>query len=192
MQTFPINLRLADVPVLVVGGGAVAAEKLERLVPHRPRLTLVCPDLAPQTAALVATHGILHRREGYRPEHLDGQRLVFAATSDPALQRRIYDDTRSRGLWVNTVDVPATCDFILPAVVAGQHFSLAISTGGLAAGYARHLREELEAAVQQEDGVLEVLEAIRAMLKRKVSTFDARRERLREILRELDELGGDA
>lgn len=191
MQTFPINLRLEGLPVLMIGGGAIAAEKLEKLVPHRPVLTLVSPRLVHATEALVAAHGVRWIRGDYAPAHLDGQRLVFAATGDVALSRRIFADARSRAVLVNAVDLPECCDFIMPAVVAGAHFSIAISTGGTAAGYARQLREQLQAVVRQEDGILEVLEQIRANLKRKGNTFAARRERLWEILHELEDLERD-
>ncbi|MDA0576472.1 MAG: bifunctional precorrin-2 dehydrogenase/sirohydrochlorin ferrochelatase [Verrucomicrobia bacterium] len=194
MKTFPINVKLAGMPVLVIGGGSFAAEKLERLIPHQPRLTILCPMLGPAVDALVRAHGLHHVQAPYDPMHLKGQRLIYAADDDQALNRRVYSDTRALPVLVNAVDMPDCCDFIMPAVVAGEHFSLAISSGGTAAGYARQWREQLEAAVTQEDGIMDVLEKIRAVLKRKVATFDARRERLWAILKELEAIektGGD-
>ena len=186
MKTFPINVKLAGLPVLMVGGGAMAAEKLEKLMPHHPRLTLVSPQLDTQVEQLVAAHGIHCLREPYAAKHLKGHRLVYAAAEDLSVNRQVYADTRGMCMLVNAVDMPDCCDFIMPAVVSGEHFSIAISTGGTAAGYARQLREQLEAAVQQEDDIVKILEQIRAVFKRKVDTFAARRERLWEILRELE------
>src|SRR5262245_57019787 len=147
MKTFPINLRLEQLPVLVVGGGKLAAEKLERLLPHRPRITLVAPELSDATRALAESHALNWRQESYRSAHLAGQRLVFVATDDAAVSHQVYADTRALGVLVNAADLPECCDFIMPAVVAGDHFSIAVSTGGTAAGYARQLREQLQAAV---------------------------------------------
>ncbi|MCE9616577.1 MAG: bifunctional precorrin-2 dehydrogenase/sirohydrochlorin ferrochelatase [Lentisphaerae bacterium] len=188
MRTFPINITLTGLKVLVVGGGAVAAEKLEKLIPHRPRLTLVSPQLAPVTERLVREHALTWLPEPYATAHIGDHRLVFAATDDNAVNRRIYEDTRGLPVLVNAADLPACCDFIMPAVVSGEHFTLAISTGGLAAGYARQWREQLEAAVAQEDTILDLLDRIRTQLKRKVETFPARRARLWEILKELEQL----
>jgi siroheme synthase-like protein len=194
MKTFPINLRLENTAVLVVGGGTVAAEKLAKLIPHRPRLTIVSPKLGPAVQRLL-DGGAAARwiAECYRPEHLDGQRLVFAATGDRDVSACLYADTRSRPVLLNAVDMPDWCDFILPAVVSGEHFSLALCTGGMAAGYARQFREQLEAGVRSEDDILELLKAVRVALRRKEQTFDARRDRLWAILRELEAIeNGDA
>lgn len=186
MKTLPINLKLEGLNILMVGGGGMAAEKLEKLLPHRPRLTLVSPEVTPDVRAMIDQHGIHYLPECYRAEHLAGQQLAFGATDDRDVSRRLYADTRGSGVLINAVDLPECCDFIMPAVVSGAHFTLAISTGGMAAGLSRQMREQLESAVRQEDGILELLEKIRTLLKRKVVTFDARRERLWQILRELE------
>lgn len=186
MKTFPINLRLEGMRVLMVGGGAVALEKLEKLLPHRPCLTLVSPEVCPEVATLIAAHGCRHIQDVYRPEHLEAQQLVIGATNDREVNRRLHADTRARGLLLNAVDMPAYCDFIMPAVVAGEHFSVAISTGGVAAGMARQVRLQLEESVRAEDGILEVLEKVRALLKRKFDTVAARKARMWQMLNELE------
>lgn len=186
MKTFPINLKLEGLRLLMVGGGAVALEKLEKILPYRPALTLVSPEVRPEVAHLIATHGLRYIQDVYRPEYLDGQQLVIGAANDREVNRQIHADTRARGLLLNAVDMPAYCDFILPAVVAGEHFSVAISTGGVAAGMARQVRLQLEESVRAEDGVLEVLDKIRTLLKRKLDTVEARKARMWEILGELE------
>lgn len=186
MKTFPINLKLEGMRLLMVGGGAVALEKLEKILPYRPAITLVSPEVRPEVAHLIATHGLRYIQDVYHPEHLDGQQLVIGAANDREVNRQIHADTRARGLLLNAVDMPAYCDFIVPAVVAGEHFSVAISTGGVAAGMARQVRLQLEESVRAEDGVLEVLDKIRTLLKRKFDTVEARKARMWEILGELE------
>lgn len=188
MKTFPINLRLEGMRVLMLGGGAIAHEKLEKLLPHRPRLTLVSPAVRDDVRALLAAHGHPWICDVYRPEYLAGQQLVIAATGDRELSRQVHADTRCSGTLLNAVDIPAYCDFIMPAVVAGDHFSIAICSGGMAAGMSRHVREELEAAVRGEDEILEVLEKIRALFKRKYATVAERREKMWQVLRELERI----
>ncbi len=52
----------------------------------------------------------------YRRGEVAGYWLVVAATGDPAVNRAVYEDGESAGVWVNSADDPASCSFILPAV----------------------------------------------------------------------------
>ena len=45
---FPIFLRLAGKPVLLVGGGRVAASKLEGLLRAGAQVTVVAPEIRPE------------------------------------------------------------------------------------------------------------------------------------------------
>ncbi len=186
MKTFPVNLKLDGMKILMIGGGAVALEKLEKILPYGPEITLVSPEVRPEVTRLIVRHRLRYIPERYRPAHLEGQQLVIGAANDPEVNRQLHADTRDRGLLLNAVDMPAYCDFIVPAVVAGEHFSIAISTGGLAAGLARHTREQLESAVRAEDGVLEALDQLRALLKRRHATVEARKAFVWRVLRELE------
>ena len=54
MDYFPIFLRLANEPVLVVGGGEVAARKIDLLLRTAAKVTVVAPELIGSLAAKVA------------------------------------------------------------------------------------------------------------------------------------------
>lgn len=188
MKTLPINLNLDGMAVLVIGGGTQALEKINKLLPYVPALTILSPALDPELRDLVAAGDIRYWQGPYQPEKLDGFRLVIAAVNDPAVSERIYSDTRSRPVLLNTVDDARFCDFIMPAVVQGEHFAISISTGGQAAGLSRQLRMQIEAAVAQEDELVGALGRIRELFKRKYDTFPERRKRLWAILDELETL----
>jgi siroheme synthase-like protein len=73
---------------------------------------------------------------------------------------------RRRRIWVNTVDTPAACDFIAPAVVRRGAVQIAISTGGKSPTLAKRLREGLEAFIGPEYGdVADILGALRAAIR---------------------------
>ena len=48
MAYFPFFVDLEDKRGLVVGGGAVALRKAEKLLPYGPRLTAVAPEFRPE------------------------------------------------------------------------------------------------------------------------------------------------
>jgi siroheme synthase-like protein len=70
--------------------------------------------------------------------------LVVGATDDQEVNRRVSLAAQARGLFVNIVDAPELCTFIVPAQVRRGPLTIAVSTGGASPALARQLREELE------------------------------------------------
>ena len=85
MDYFPIFLRLANEPVLVVGGGAVAERKVDLLLRTSAQVRVIAPELVPGLAERAAAGEITHLATEFRPEHLDGVRLAIAATDKHAI-----------------------------------------------------------------------------------------------------------
>ena len=165
----------------------MALEKIERLVQYESDVTIVSPDLSSKVGAIVAEHDIRHLDECYCKDHIGTHRIIYAA-SDDETNTRVYDDTRELSVLLNTVDAPDFCDFIMPSVVQGEHFTLSVSTGGKAAGLSKQMREQLEQYLAKEDDILLQLDKIRDVFKRKYETFNERRDRLREILDKLNRI----
>ena len=154
---FPVFLDLRGAQVLVAGAGKVAARKIDALLAHGAAVTVVAKEFSAPVRRLVEDGRVRGTLSPFRPEHLDGMALAFAATSDPAANRSVAREARRRNIHVNVADVPAECSFILPAVVSGKEFTLAVSTGGKNPGAARAIREFLsdrkaEIAVRIERG----------------------------------------
>ncbi|MEI6222098.1 MAG: bifunctional precorrin-2 dehydrogenase/sirohydrochlorin ferrochelatase [bacterium] len=187
MKTFPVNLVLQQMPILVVGGGAVAEEKVAKLLHFLPAITLVSPAINEYFEHIVNEGKVRYINDVYRKEYLEGQLLVVAATNDSAVHETIHEDTHQKGILLNTVDVPSLCDFIFPAMISGEHFVISISTNGKVAGYSRIVREELEQSIKAEDEVVEAIEKLRNYFKRKYHTVEERKGKLMKILRELEE-----
>ena len=58
MVLYPINLHLAECPVLVVGGGQVAERKINTLVAAKAAITVISPELTPGLQVLVKNGAI--------------------------------------------------------------------------------------------------------------------------------------
>lgn len=141
---YPAFLKLEGLPVVVVGGGTVAASKLDGLLAAGARVTVVAPYVLPAIRARVTV-----LEEAFRPAHLDGARWVVAAAT-PEVNREVAAAATARNLFVNAVDDPAVATAYLGGVVRRGPVEIAISTGGLAPALAGLLREALEAVLPDD------------------------------------------
>ncbi|WP_245565745.1 TSUP family transporter [Terrimonas ferruginea] len=152
-ELFPVFLKLADLRVLVVGGGAVALEKLQALATNSPsaRIRIVATALKDEVRALLDKHSNLFAEE--RPfitDDLDNTDIIIVAVNDRAVSERIAAVARLRGILVNVADTPDLCDFYLGSVVRKGNLKLAISTNGKSPTMAKRVREVLEEAIPDE------------------------------------------
>jgi uroporphyrin-III C-methyltransferase/precorrin-2 dehydrogenase/sirohydrochlorin ferrochelatase len=158
MDYLPIFLDLRGKNALVVGAGDVAARKALLLLNTGAWVTVVSPEaLAPAFSDLISTDRIIHRREAFRPEHLDGMELVYAASGDDALDRRVHDAARARHLPVNVVDKSELCSFIMPSIIDRSPVVVAVSSGGESPVLSRLLRARLETLIPAAYGRLAAL-----------------------------------
>ena len=165
---YPVFLKLGGLPVVVVGGGAVAAGKLAGLVEAGARVTVVAPAIC---EAIRARPEVARIERGFAASDLDGARWVAAAAAE-------------RGLFVNAVDDVASASAYLGAVVRRGPAMVALSTGGLAPALAGLLREALEALLPDDlERWIDIAAAARADWKRAGTPIAERRPLL---LRALD------
>src|SRR6056297_2243996 len=157
MDFLPVFLRLQDVPCLIVGGGETASRKFRLLAAAGARVTVVAPGLVAELASARHDEALVHVDAEFEPAHLDGQRLVIAATSDRSLNRWVAELADGRGVPCNVVDDPGSCRFIMPAIVDRSPVMVAISSGGTAPVLVRRLREKIEALLPARLGALAAL-----------------------------------
>ncbi len=162
---YPINLRIFGWPCLVVGGGAVAANKIEGLLECDARVHVVATEIGAEVAALVGRVNVVAQRS-YRTSDVEGMRLTVAATGDSGVNRQVLADGRSAGVLVNSADDPENCDFTLPSRVRRGPILLTASTQGKSPALAAWLRRKLSAEIGPEyEIVLEVLADVREELR---------------------------
>ena len=157
MDHLPVFLDLAGRRVLVVGGGRVAARKIELLLRAHARVTVVAPSLQPQLALLVQGGRIEHLAREFEPQQLDGVMLAIAATGRPEVNRAVAAAGEARTLFVNVVDDGPASSFIMPAIVDRSPLIVAVGTSGQSPTLARRVRAQIEAALPERLGELALL-----------------------------------
>jgi precorrin-2 dehydrogenase/sirohydrochlorin ferrochelatase len=165
VQYYPAYLELQGHPCVVIGGGEVAERKVATLLEAGARVTVVSPRLTPGLTALAETHEVVHHARPYRHGDLAGAWLAYAATNDEAVHAAIAAEAAEARVFLNVVDRPKLCGFIVPAIVRKGPVAIAVSTGGASPALAKRLARELDAAVGAEWGLAaEILGALRARL----------------------------
>ncbi len=166
MAYYPLFLDMKGRRCLVVGGGQVAARKVEGLLAAGASVAVVSVSLDPEIDRLKAERRIQHVARQYQSGDLKGYTVVIAATDDEATNERVAMDARRSDVLVNVVDQPALCDFIVPSVIRRGNVVLAISTGGLSPALARWLREHLETFVTEDfERLAQLLADVRVELR---------------------------
>jgi precorrin-2 dehydrogenase/sirohydrochlorin ferrochelatase len=206
VRYYPVNLDIRGKRCVVVGGGAVAGRKVERLLECGAKVSVMSEKLSPALEELKETGAIEHVPSDYDERHLRGAFLVVGATDRDEVNGRISADCRRAGILVNIVDEPARCDFILPSLVQRGDLQIAVSTAGRSPALAKKLRVELAERYGHAYGTLAaILGELRAEVMKSGGTADGRgkvfealvnsdlleaiergdRERVRSIIRDL-------
>jgi siroheme synthase-like protein len=194
-ELLPLFLNVTGRPVVLVGGGRVAAAKLQQLLAAGARVTVVAPEISAAIttnvgAAFQAARGghperVALRDEpvriverGFRPQDLDGAWLVVAAAT-PDVNRAVAAAAEERRLFVNAVDDPANATAYLSGVVRRDGVTIAISTSGHAPALTALLREALDALLPRDlPAWIERARAQRVVWRRDAVPMDRRKPQL--------------
>src|SRR3954471_6797711 len=201
-ELLPLFLNVTGRPVVLVGGGPVAAAKLQQLLAAGARVTVVAPVINDSIRAHVGAR--FQRARSGRPERpplrddsvhvlerpfaatdLDGAWLVVAAAT-PDVNRAVAAAAEARRIFVNAVDDPANASAFLSGVVRRDGVTIAISTSGAAPGLTALLRQAID-AVLPRDLARWIAEAARQRVgwRRDGVPMDARKPLLLEALNKL-------
>ena len=150
----PIFLKLAGRRVVVVGGGPVAAAKLQGLRGTGAEIVVVSPALAPALRAEVERdpRAITVVARPFEATDLDGAWLAIAA-APPEVNRQVAAAAEAEGrrVFVIAVDDPGTASAYAGGTLRRGGVTVAISTDGQAPALAGLLREGFEAMLPAED-----------------------------------------
>lgn len=178
---YPVFLKLDGRSVLVVGGGSVAAGKLEGLLAAGAKVTVVAPEIRPEFERV----GVTRRRRAFEPHDLDGMWWVVAA-APPEVNQQVVAAAERRQLFVNAVDDPPNATAYAGGVVRRHGVTIAISTDGRAPALAGLLREALDAWLPGDlDEWMSAADQARRTWKRDGVPMERRRPMLLDTLNRL-------
>ena len=178
---FPAFLNLESRRVVVVGGGPVAAGKLDALLAAGADVTMVAPDVRPEIDRL----GVTVLRRPFEEADLDGVWWVVAA-APKGVNRQVLAAAEARRVFVNAVDDPDHATAYLGGVVRRHGVTVAISTAGRAPALAGLLREALDVWLPGDlDAWMSAADDARRTWKTEGVPMEQRRPQLLEVLNRL-------
>src|SRR5438067_26547 len=172
---YPVFLDLHGRRAVVIGGGAVAEQKVHGLVGAGAHVTVVSTDVTPALGALARRNAIEHKRRPYRRGDLKGAWLAIAATDDRGTNGAVWAEAEQLGVPLNAVDDLEHCSFIAPAVHREGDITVAVSTAGKSPALAVRLRQRIARLVGRAEARLcELLGELRPGLAERVPDAPAR------------------
>ena len=154
---------------LVVGGGAVATRRAMSLAASQLAVRVVAPDVSPELGRLAAeldAEQLTVVRRRYESSDIGDAQLVFAATSDRAVNAQVAADAHALHRLVNVADLPAEGDFVVPAQGGPGQLKFSVYAGGLPDGATRILAAIRERFDGRYADAVTALSALRVHLLR--------------------------
>ncbi|SNR75354.1 precorrin-2 dehydrogenase/sirohydrochlorin ferrochelatase family protein [Lutibacter flavus] len=150
-ELYPIFLKVAQLEVLIVGGGNVGLEKLTFLLKSSPsaKVTVVAPHFHSELVELAKNHEVKLVEDSYNISYLEGKHMVIATTDVVATNVEVYKDCKERNILVNVADNPPYCDFYMGGIVTKGNVKIAISTNGKSPTLAKRLRQFFEEVIPE-------------------------------------------
>jgi precorrin-2 dehydrogenase/sirohydrochlorin ferrochelatase len=179
---FPIFLKLAARPCVVVGAGNIAESKIESLLSAEACVTVIAPEALPRVREWAEAGELRWEPRQWREGDTEGAFLVVAATATNAVNRAVFAEASAAGILCNAVDDPPFCDFYFPSVVRRGELQIAISTAGESPALAQRLRKEINAQLPLDTGewLMEL-----GRLRREVTAVEPVGEERKLLLHEL-------
>jgi precorrin-2 dehydrogenase/sirohydrochlorin ferrochelatase len=152
MDLFPIFLKIAGRPCMVIGAGNLAEAKIDSLLAAHAKVTVIAPEARPRVVEMAAAGELEWLRRDYVEGDLLRQFLVVAATDNPIVNRAVFREATEKDILCNAVDDPPFCDFYFPSVVRRGDLQIAISTAGASPALAQRLRKEINSQLPLDVG----------------------------------------
>ena len=156
-------LNFNDKRVLIVGGGKIATEKIEKILDFTTNITIIASKLNEKMQTLASKYSLTNYIKEYETKDLAGFDVIIVCVDDFNLQEQIFKSTRATRTFVNSVDSPQWCDFIFPSYIKRDELIVAVSSSSYAPALSRALRIYLEKFIPNNiNNLLEKLKTIRS------------------------------
>lgn len=188
MAYFPFFFEVNRLKGIVIGGGRIALEKIEKLNGYDADITVIAPEVLPEIGAYGCVKEIIKKE--FEPTDIKDADYVIAATNISELNEKVRLVCREKHLPVNVVDNQPLCDFIFPSVYKKGPLVVGVSSSGASPQVAVELRKRFEESTPDNiEEILDYLASIRPYVKENVTDPKIRHHLFADIARESMRVG---
>ena len=188
MAHFPVFIDIESKKCLVIGGGRVAARKVETLCQYGAAVRVISPEVCREIVSLFSSPdraGCSINQKALKGEELADEIreavLVVAASGDRETNHQTALISQRLGIPVNVVDAPSECTFLFPAVVKKGNISVGINTGGQSPIVSAWIRRETEENIPDYYAdIADQLGVLRQEIRERIPQVEMRRAFLKK------------
>ncbi len=179
----PIFINLNSTQCLVVGGGAVAEQKIKQLQSAQAHITVISPEVTKTIRDLQTDKAITLHKRMYLTGDCSGYTIVFGTTDNPAVNEAVFRDAQENNIPVNIADVPELCSFYLGSVYREGDLCVAVSTNGKSPTLGKIIRDRVKNQFGSDySDLLNRLGDIRPAVFSSTEDYDKRKAMFEEIV----------
>lgn len=174
MAYFPFMMDISGKTVIIAGGGHSALWKVRAFQGFGADVLVIAPEISEEIEQFKGIRLIRREVQEKDLEHAD---ILVAATDDRELNRKLAELARSHGILANAVDDKEMCDFIFPAIVRRENYTVAISTDGKSPLLAREIKKAISRSIPDAyDKAVGELGAVRQEVKSRAESQSERQK----------------
>ena len=178
---YPINLKIDDMKIVIIGGGKVAYRKCMNFLAFNKKVLVVSKEFVKEFEEIKEQVEIV--KGAYNEKYIKDAFVVVAATNNKEVNREIGIYCRQHNKLVNVVDDKDLSNFTVPSFVKRGDLLLSVSTGGKSPSLSRKIRKDLEEMYDDSyEEYVKLLGQAREMIIENTSDIKERRKNLKELL----------
>ena len=177
---YPINLKIDDMKIVIIGGGKVAYRKCINFLAFNKKVVAVSEEFIKEFENIKDKIEII---EGsYNEKYIKEAFVVVAATNNKDVNHQIGAYCRKYGKLVNVVDDVDLSNFTVPSFVKRGDLLLSVSTGGKSPSLSSKIRKELEVVYDESyEEYVNLLGENRQFIINNTQDVVIRRKQLKEL-----------
>ncbi|MEB7421654.1 NAD(P)-binding protein [Staphylococcus arlettae] len=129
MAHMPILLDLTNKSIVIIGGGAIAERRVNKLMQFDAYITVMSPTLTAKLQKLYEQQQIQWLAQDYSIHQLPPVALVVVATNNKAVNRMVKQELPQQTL-LNMASDSEQGDVVFPGILKRGKLSISVSTSG--------------------------------------------------------------